>query len=367
MRKSTCFAGAHWYNPYQELKPDSVSWKKANFHIHAEAWGGITNGHQSDENIYATYSNLGFELIGISNYQKNIDKIGDSSFVPCYEHGYGIKKNHHIVIGDEQVSWKDFPMWQHKQHKQDVLHGIQHENNFVAIAHPSFLGAFDSLELQQLTHFDGIEIASRTRRNLKEWDWVLSSGYPATLICNDDCHNTNNIRSVGHFITLVQAENDNPETVIDALKKGRTIGVEMFTPIDSNITFKQRKFQIEHLESIPEIQVLNDTLFVKSEDPCIAIKFIGQNGELKHFVWQKNSAYYPLHENDTYIRVKFDFASLNTFYCNPVWRYKQEPFELKIENEKNSTSSMLYQIMGILVVLLLLFFEWKLIRKWKNE
>jgi len=42
------FAGSQLYNPYRNL---SGEWQKTNFHAHAIAWGGFTNGKQPPQVI----------------------------------------------------------------------------------------------------------------------------------------------------------------------------------------------------------------------------------------------------------------------------------------------------------------------------
>ena len=91
------FSGEKLYNPYQGM--DSTHWRKANFHFHARAWGGLTSGrHNTNDAFYNTYKALGYDAPQISNYQSIEESFKDSSFyIPVYEHGFGIRKKHQIL------------------------------------------------------------------------------------------------------------------------------------------------------------------------------------------------------------------------------------------------------------------------------
>ncbi|MBK7028304.1 MAG: hypothetical protein IPH45_03445 [Bacteroidales bacterium] len=84
------FSGASWYNPYSGM--DSTQWRRTNLHMHSHAWGGITNGSDnSSHKVWDLYRKMGYESIGISNYQY-IDTLyaHQPYYIPVYEHGYGI-------------------------------------------------------------------------------------------------------------------------------------------------------------------------------------------------------------------------------------------------------------------------------------
>ena len=100
------FGGEKIYNPYQGT--DSLPWLRANLHAHTKSWGGLTNGQGSEVQLRAVYDTLGYDVVGISNYHHFSDKgWKDSIGFNLYEHGYGLLKNHYLVVGSPRVYWFD--------------------------------------------------------------------------------------------------------------------------------------------------------------------------------------------------------------------------------------------------------------------
>ncbi|HQN98773.1 MAG TPA: hypothetical protein PKU86_04925, partial [Bacteroidales bacterium] len=86
------FKGDSLYNPYTNIL--GKTWWKGNFQVQSRAWGGITSGRgNSNESIQEIYASLSYDIIVISDYQK-INRFGiqKPSYIPTYEHGYGIHK-----------------------------------------------------------------------------------------------------------------------------------------------------------------------------------------------------------------------------------------------------------------------------------
>ena len=106
------FSGGKIYNPYKGM--DSTQWKKANFHFHANAWGGLTSGRNNTvEEFWKTYKKLGYDVPCISDYQQINTFNKDSSFyIPAYEHGFGLRKKHQLLIGAKEVLWLDYSLFQ---------------------------------------------------------------------------------------------------------------------------------------------------------------------------------------------------------------------------------------------------------------
>jgi len=63
------FSGAAFYNPYADAPPGSA-WRTANFHAHGRAWGGLTEGRQTDSAVVAKYRALGYDIAGVSDYEQ---------------------------------------------------------------------------------------------------------------------------------------------------------------------------------------------------------------------------------------------------------------------------------------------------------
>src|ERR1700759_1199251 len=89
------FAGSALWNPYAQL---TGTWLKANLHAHGVAWGGFTNGKQSDNDVVQAYKQHGYAVAGVSNYG-SIAALHGIDTIPLYEHGYNISKAHQLAGG----------------------------------------------------------------------------------------------------------------------------------------------------------------------------------------------------------------------------------------------------------------------------
>jgi hypothetical protein len=77
---------------------------------------------------------LGYDAAQISNYQSISNAFADSAFnVPSYEHGFGIRKKHHLLIGARKVLWFDYPLYQNINHKQHMLNLLRPLSDIVAM------------------------------------------------------------------------------------------------------------------------------------------------------------------------------------------------------------------------------------------
>src|SRR3954470_13978528 len=111
------FSGTHLWNPYESL---AGTWQRANLHAHGRAWSGLTTGEQSDEAVAQRYSELGYSVPGVSDYQ-HIAAFDGVDTMPLYEHGFNAGKNHQLAIGAHAVEWFDFPLWQSISNQQYVI------------------------------------------------------------------------------------------------------------------------------------------------------------------------------------------------------------------------------------------------------
>ena len=96
------FSGPRLYNPYVSAHGP---WRRANLHAHGRAWLGLANGRQSDAEVVAAYRGLGYDLAGLSNYQK-LKGPADGA-LSIYEHGFNLGKHHQLVFGARRVDWFD--------------------------------------------------------------------------------------------------------------------------------------------------------------------------------------------------------------------------------------------------------------------
>ena len=359
------FSGDKWYNPYKNAKGEH--WKIGNFHGHSNAWGGLSNGKGTNEDMYNTYfDSLGYDILGISNYQ-NVDNeniLGNT--VRAYEHGYSPTKNHHIVLGTSEVSWKEYPLWQNTHHKQHVINSIREIDTscLIAIAHPKRGMAFSFNDIKKLTNYDCLEVFNHLANSRSHWDTALSAGVPVFLLSNDDTHDHNYLYHTGRLATAVYSLNENltEKAIIQNLKKGRSYAIEFYMGEDE--TFASRKKRVKSLPYLKKLNISNDTLSIKLSDECEYIEFYGQDGRLLSKINNSESANYILQHNDTYVRTEVLFKdSRHFFYLNPVFRSSDGRIH-KETAEFNLTLTIIYRLLiGIFILVLLFIFYATELRK----
>ncbi|OQX79691.1 MAG: hypothetical protein B6D61_03095 [Bacteroidetes bacterium 4484_249] len=313
------FRGNYFYNPYSAM--DSSNWRKANFQVQSYAWSGITSGRgNTNEEIYNVYKSLNYDIIATSDYQKiNRFRAGESSYIPVYEHGYGIKKNHHVLIGAEKVLWTDYPLFQTLHNKQHILNLLGKDNELIYIAHPKLRNAFKPEDMRLLANYDGIEVLNNYRTSIKHWDTALSSGNYVTIIGNDDAHDISNPDEIGHHCTYINSPSTKKEDIISALKLGNAFGAEIFRPNGESFEAKTKRIRI--LPVIKQIEIISDTLFIRTDSLAKEIRFIGQDGKLLKTSKLTNDTFYKIKKEDPYVRMEIEFLSRSVYYLNAVCRY----------------------------------------------
>jgi len=317
------FAGPVWHNPYAGM--DSLNWRRTNLHMHSHAWGGITNGNQhSNHDVWELYRKLGYESIGISNYQY-IDTLysGQPFYIPVYEHGYGIFKSHQLSIGARKVLWYDLPFGQNKHHKQYILNKLKERTELVSINHPTFFNGYAPEDFKYLSNYDLIEALNGYRNSIPHWDTALSSGKPAFLMANDDMHDITSPGEVGRRFMMVNAPDNHRKSILESLQNGKSFGVEIKMPLDETYEGKAQRF--DTLPEVTAITISNDTLMVKVSKRPSEIRFYGQYGKLLYKAGRSASASYVLQPEDTYVRMEVLYPTPNdvegiVLYLNPVFR-----------------------------------------------
>jgi hypothetical protein len=321
------FTGNNWYNPYREI--DSTRWLLANFHMHSRAWGGLTDGAENkDHQVYDTYKATGFSSISISNYQSINTLYSDNpAYIPAYEHGYGIHKNHHLCLGAKKVVWFDLPYGQNINHKQYIINKIRPTTDIISINHPSFFKGFRPEDFTKLTGYDFIEVLNGFRNSVPHWDSALSAGRPALILANDDMHDINKVDEIGRRFTLINAQTNTRTNVIAALKAGSAIGVYYQSEKGESLHDKRGNFTL--LPVINSVNVSNDTLSILIDTTAFEVRFFGQHGKLLQKATQTRKASYVLKPDDNYVRTVVIFSTKNNpeglqFFLNPLIRSADE-------------------------------------------
>jgi hypothetical protein len=319
-QRTSPFEGSKYYNPYRDLPSDE--WIKCNFHAHSYCWGGITYGKDAPaDSIVSIYRKMGYRHVGISNYQKitRLDFDSDSIVsIPVYEHGYNIKKRHHLVLGADRVSWLDFLFWQDLSHKQFVLDNLRRDADFLAINHPQFAGGFLPEDFSRLSGYDAVEVLNHYRTSIAHWDSALSSGYYAVIAANDDMHNLHDLDETGICLTVASVRTANRQNIVDALRRGAHYGVRMKLLDDETADIRAERLRC--LPHLVGMRMKGDTLTVEMNRNVERISFAGQGGAVRLSADSVRSASYVFLPDDTYVRVEVADGDDNLFLFNPVVR-----------------------------------------------
>lgn len=346
------FSGNHFFNPYINI--DSSNWRKANFQIQSYAWKGITSGRgNTNEKIYDLYKSLGYDIIATSDYQKiNRYRENEPDYIPVYEHGYGIKKNHQVLLGAKKILWKDYPLFQTIHNKQHILNLLKKENELVYIAHPKLRHGYQPADMQILGNYDGIEVLNNYRTSLEHWDAALSAGNYVTILGNDDAHDITNPDEIGHHCTFIQSPTVNKADILAAMKSGNAFGAQIYRPNGEPFDTKINRTKI--LPIIKAVEISNDSLQISTDSIAREIRFIGQNGINLLTVNHTNHTFYKLRNNDTYIRTEIEFYSNNIYYLNPVCRTNDTFPSTKPAPEINKLKTTILRILGFASILLII-------------
>ncbi|MCK9617284.1 MAG: hypothetical protein M0R21_05555 [Lentimicrobiaceae bacterium] len=352
------FSGQVIYNPYQEA--DSAHWLRCNFHVHSNAWFGLTDGSKNNsKDIYNRYHQLGYDVINISDYQK-INTFGKDNecYIPVYEHGYGLQKIHQLCLGSDKVSWVDFPIFQNINQKQYLIKTLKKHNQLVFVAHPKFSRGFSPKDFRYLTGYDGIEVLNHYRNSTEHWDVALSTGHYAPLLADDDAHDVTLPPKIARRYTFVNAPSAKQQDVLDAIKAGRTYGIDDGKP--QNISWEQKIAWMKIVPRLLKATVRNDTFVVAVSDTAAKFRFIGQNGKVKLEVNKQNKASCLIIPSDTYIRTEISFKDGRTMYLNPIVRNNENKPPQMQATTINFFSTWILR-MGIAV--LLIYVVYYIIRK----
>lgn len=315
------FHGNYLHNPYQDMNPNN--WIQANFHAHTRQFGGLTNGRvNTNKMVDSVYTSLGFDHVGLSDYNKiNYHDSANPSYIPAYEHGYGIFKIHQLCIGAEKVRRLDFFAFQNLSMKQHTLNRLAKQTRLAIPAHPSFVKkGYLVDDMKYLSNYKLMEVLNGFRISTDHWDKALSNGHLVYLIGNDDSHDVTDVTDVATRFTMINSPENEAEQLLTSLENGNAYAVDF--PIDRKETLEQKIERLKkNLPHITQVELIGDTLLIAADKNISRIKFIGQDG--KELDTQKNIkvAYYEIKPEDNYVRAELRFKDGTTLYLNPITRH----------------------------------------------
>ncbi len=318
------FSGNYLHNPYEGM--DSTAWLKCNFHAHTRTTGGVADGrNNTDQLLDSIYRSFGFDHVGISNYNTiNEYGKGQPSYVPGYEHGYGIFKIHQLGLGARKVRRIDYPLWQTLSMKQHTLNKIGQQAELAIPAHPSFVEkGYRPEDFKYLSNYKLLEVLNGYRKSPAHWDMALSNGHLVYLIGGDDTHNMANINDPANRFTLINSAINDREHLLSALVAGKAVGVAF--PMDPTYTEtipnKIERLK-ENLPYITKVDLCGDTLRVAATKRISKAEFIGQGGQVLLCENDIDEASYIIQPENQYVRTVLTFADGTELWLNPITRHE---------------------------------------------
>jgi len=303
------FAGERWYNPYAGYRGGGLV---GNFHAHSEAWGGLTFGDLPRHQLYALYKERGYDVIAISDYMSLTPAEGDTGeiHVSSYEHGFLPGRRHHTVIGAEHVNWMDYPLGPATRQKQHVLDLLRPGAPFIVLNHVTKANSFDISDMERLTGYDAIEVATKYGVWDDFWDAALSAGRPIWGMAADDGHVQREQGNAGSHLgigrVVIHTDERTPEAVLKALQDGRF----------HSLYTRQGEGPI----ALQYFEVEDGVLRVRIGERADFIRFYGPHGVLRHQVTGRSEASYRPTADDPYVRVEL-YAHGAVLFANPILRW----------------------------------------------
>jgi len=296
------FAGDGLWNPYAHL---AGTWQKANLHAHGVAWGGVTNGAQSDADVVRAYKQRGYAVAGVSNYA-SIAAFRGVDTIPLYEHGYNIPKIHQLGIGARHVVWLDFPLWQTVDQKQFIIDRVGSEAELVSINHPN-------------------------------------TGHVVWALANDDAHDVTNLKRTFIAWNMIDSPSASAPDIISALREGRTYGVSLVGSKPD--------------ASLKSVEVRDAAVTVSSSGVPATYLFVGQDGAIRGTANQVMEATYTFAATDTYIRTVIRTPNV-VMYINPVLRYDGTRLPAPSATV-DTTSTWLHRVIILIISAAIVFLLWR--------
>ena len=298
-------------------------------------------------------------MSGVSDYQKINSFNKDSVFyIPAYEHGFGVRKKHQILIGAKEVLWLDYSLFQNLNHKQHILNLLRPNNEIVAIAHPDWESGYSATDLKYLSNYDLMEVLDANWRSVPLWDAALSSGHPVFILADDDAHDIKDPYQIGRCCTFINSSSMQSADIIRSLKYGKAFGAEVY--MFTGETFEEKSQRAKEIPVLNSVRVMNDTLHVNVSTQAIEFVFIGQDGKIRKTTQMAMEAWYKILPEDTYIRTEIRFINHEggpgtIFYLNPVFRYNGEIPSNTLKSVINWPRTWIFRLFSIPTLFFLVF------------
>lgn len=360
------FRGDYLHNPYEGMDP--TEWLICNFHAHTRTAFGIANGRvNTEEMLDSVYRSFGFDHVGISNYNTiNEYGKGKTTYVPGYEHGYGIFKIHQLGLGARKVRHLDYPLWQTLSMKQHTFNKMGEKAELVIPNHPALANnCYNPKDFKYLSNYKLMEVLNGYCKSPAHWDTALSNGHLVYLIGGDDTHNLNNINDPANRFTMINCPVNEGKQLLAALVAGKAVGVAF--PMDptrtETIQHKIERFKA-NLPYLTKADLCGDTLKVAASKFICLAQFFGQQGKLLHSVSYTDEAIYLIKANDQYVRTVLTFADGTQLWLNPITRHesKNQLYYPRLDHLNYWKTGLLWTVYFVIIGLI----GWACVRRKKS-
>ena len=300
------FHGDRWYNPYAGYRGGGLV---GNFHAHSEAWSGLTFGNTPARELYELYKSLHYDVIGISDYMAIEPPQSQTDiYLSAYEHGYTPGRHHQTVIGAKHVNWFDYPLGWSSRQKQSVIDALRPGAELLVLNHPTKGDSYAIEDMDRLSGYDAVEVASKYGVWDDFWDAALTAGRPVWGFASDDGHAQTETGAASHIgigSLVIHAER-NADAVLAALRAGRF----------HSLYTRQNEGPI----ALEYCEVDQGAVRVRVGEPADLIRFYSAHGQLRDEARRKPEAQYVMTADDPYVRIEIT-AHHAVLYLNPVIRW----------------------------------------------
>jgi hypothetical protein len=327
------FSGRNFYNPYENISGNAY---KANLHCHSRSIFEAHKSTQKTSNLEKVYRSKGYSVLTITNHNKITEVVSSSKnflFIPSYEFGRGFTGNHILVFGAKRKSWLQFPYVQNINQKQTLIDELRDDGQLTSIAHPSRSG-YELSDMESLSGFNCIEVSNFGNSSTDYWDVLLSNGRAIWLTAGDDSHDVTSTKRTFRSWTWVLSDYLTRDSIISALRYGRSYAVSGENAIDKN--------------KLMSCTIYDNLLDIQFETAADTIKLFGQGGKLLSLIKNSNSAGYILDHTVKYIRAEA-ITDISTIYLNPIIRINGDYSPFREVPPVDSTATWLFRSVLFLI------------------
>lgn len=283
---------------------------KANLHTHST----ISDGSMEPAKVIQVYADAGYDVLAFTDHKK-------TNPVSTYDNrGMTLLSGMELhPTGPRDIMWhilglgvpEDF-IYPEPANGQAAVDAVNAVGGIAFCAHPYWCG-FSSAEVATLQGILGIEVYNTSTRyigkeyNMQCWDELLDAGFRYNALAVDDMHGE---RDLFKGFNIILAEDNSPESIMKALKKGDYYSSE--GPRFTKITYENGFLSVDFTPVISAIGIMR-----KSRGYCQNIENMlgpgSENKEVSHMEIDLSK----IHDN--YFRIQLKDTAGRMAWSNPIF------------------------------------------------